>query len=612
MHNLTNYLTSIRKIYNIEENFSFKEINTMKKKFLYLLSILSIIMLGWFQLEISVRSTQNYYNNLFIFKYVLLNIFTLACLYFFIHIITGRYNITSIIYTFLTSIISAINYYTIVLHGMPFTIYEVKNFITAANVFKTVTLKVNLTIIVIILIFVLMIFVTKFQKTNSVTPFKLRIISIPLIILVMYFGYFSNNPIKPTNTIYCIWFEEYYKYGYTACSIETLISYFSDPIVCPDGYNENKITEVNINSESTSTPDIILILNESFCDISVFSDFELDCNYMEQFYNIDNSSTGYAIVPQAGGGTNLSEYELLTSNSSFLTGLITPFNILDLNGANSIVSHLNSLNYSTVAIHTEESINYSRGIGYPALGFDKCYFTYEFTSWDYLPGRLYKSDKCVYDNMIRWYDTELKNSDAPIFMYVLTMQNHSSWETSDEENNTVHILDYNTDLTDDINEYLTSVKESTTAFWELTEYYKNVDRDVIICMVGDHAPSFYQDIISTSYNQEEVNLISRTTPLIIWSNFNDDIEDIGNLSLHNVIPYIIDKYNLQSSMYYEQINLLREQIPVLTSYGKAYDKDGNIYDTYDTPTYNNYILNYLYMEYNNLSKNRNQKYFELK
>lgn len=52
---------------------------------------------------------------------------------------------------------------------------------------------------------------------------------------------------------------------------------------------------------------------------------------------------------------------------------------------------------------------------------------------------------------------------------------------------------------------------------------------------------------------------------------------------------------------------LKEQVPVVTSYGDYFDRDGNRY-TYDTDaggTYETVVDNYFYLEYENLERKRN-------
>ena len=53
---------------------------------------------------------------------------------------------------------------------------------------------------------------------------------------------------------------------------------------------------------------------------------------------------------------NSTEYEMLTSNSLILMPSITPFNWLNLYNANSVVSYLKGLGYTTMAAHPSHQL----------------------------------------------------------------------------------------------------------------------------------------------------------------------------------------------------------------------------------------------------------------
>lgn len=50
---------------------------------------------------------------------------------------------------------------------------------------------------------------------------------------------------------------------------------------------------------------------------------------MQVTKNLPNSIYGHTISPHVGGGTNSSEYEMLSSNSLMLMPSITPFNWIE-------------------------------------------------------------------------------------------------------------------------------------------------------------------------------------------------------------------------------------------------------------------------------------------
>lgn len=61
---------------------------------------------------------------------------------------------------------------------------------------------------------------------------------------------------------------------------------------------------------------VIVVMNESFSDLSVLGDFNTSDDVLENFYNESgNIKRGYVYVSVYGGGTANSEFEFLTGNS---------------------------------------------------------------------------------------------------------------------------------------------------------------------------------------------------------------------------------------------------------------------------------------------------------
>jgi len=87
----------------------------------------------------------------------------------------------------------------------------------------------------------------------------------------------------------------------------------------------------------------------------------------------------------------------------------------------SIVTHMNSLNYKTIGIHSWYKTGYSRGKIYKYLGFDKSLFKEEMNNLEYEINE-YSSDMSTYKYVID--ELENKEKDKSIFEFVVTMQNH--------------------------------------------------------------------------------------------------------------------------------------------------------------------------------------------
>ncbi len=564
-----------------------------------------ILLLCLTQLELSCGRTEP-----FILPYFLLNLLSLLALRSLFLLFCSRGWLADLLLVLLSTGIAAVNYYVIRFKGSPLSFLELRNFGTALDVINGYQIpftKVTAAILLLGALGIAFCFFRRRLHHKPQLPWLLRKASLLLVILLtLEVGYIGSDALKPRQTIGWLWREAYTQYGYLPCTAESLLTLFHT-VTEPEGYDAAAMEAMDIpeaTSAGTHTPDIILILNESFYDLSLITDLNADSDYLQSLRRED-VYTGYAVVPAYGGGTNSSEYELLTSNSMALLPGVTPFNILDLTDANSIVSHLSALGYDTLGCHSESAANYYRSRGYPALGFDTIYFDEAFQNKSYYGDRYYESDESLYANLNRWYE---EMSDAPRFLYLLTIQNHGSWDHNSPEADTVHAdTDYG-EYDDEVDEYLTAISQSDAAFKQLTEYYAAVDRPVIICMVGDHCPNFADQIADSPVDAE---LLYRSTPLLIWANYNLGLEskNLGTMSLNFVVPTLLELGGVSLSPYYQTMLELKAQIPVVTAYGVCVDANGQQYTMGTDFPHQAAVQSYFHWEYNNLSPRRRQILF---
>ncbi len=541
------------------------------------------------------------------FLYVALNIMTLGVLWSIALLLSNRMWISSLLVVNISGVIAVVNHYVTMYHGMPLSFLVLKNFTTAMAVASSYHFSIDETVLKILAI---MLFLTSLcvlsrffateKKCGGIRRWIRSAIFVVASIVVVWVGYTGNNPIKPPQTIDWLWSESYYKYGYTACTVESIFQSLN-PIVKPTGYSLDAVSEIEIESagDENSTPDIILILNESFYDLHQVADFTTDISYMQNIDSMENIQKGYAVVPVDGGGTNSSEYELLTGNSMQLMPGITPFNTIDLYDANSITSYLNALGYDTTASHSEPGENYARLHGYNALGFKNMHFDDDFEDLEWFYNRYFSTDRSIYQNMIRWYEESPK--DQPRFQYVLTIQNHGDWNINDPDQDIVHIQEDFGQYTDVMNEYLSGICLTDQAFKILTDYFSKVDRPVIVCMVGDHSPSFASNIIDENYSDAEKQLLLRKVPVVFWANYGLESADLGTMSMNYVVPTLFDLAQIPMNRYYRYMLQVKEQVPILTDYGVYYDSKGNRYEYEDANSpYKKLTDDYFNLEYYNI------------
>ena len=508
--------------------------------------------------------------------------------------------------TIVIFIYSVANYYVTKYHGSPLFFSEFANFKTALDVAGSYSYEFSIPIAVIVISVTVLIsmFITILPSQSNMFLYRgettYGMLSVLLIsLLVGVIGYRIIDPHKrvASESVFRVKTD-----GFLFTSICDLCARIN-PIVVPSGYDEKLIVGIKPDEAvGKKYPDIILILNETFCDLKYTLNIETDVDYLEAFRNIEGAIYGNALSANIGGGTNDSEFELLTSKSRYLLKTSAPFTYLkDEILSRSLVQYLKEgFGYETTAMHVA-SKNYSRDTAYPKMGFDNIYLGSDKFEYKGKNGNRPWLDIDNFHDLIDRY----KRSGNPQFMYLLTYQNHGGYRQNEAATDTVHVKKGCISDTDEINEYLSSIRLSAEAFRELTEYFRKIDRDVVICMVGDHAPSF---INSLPYNTEQEiansNIAKCVVPYAIWSNFDMDTSFYAEYAtMTDLVPMILKAAGIPLSSFYKTVLELHEQVPIRTKEGRYLDrafKEGMYGEDSD---YKTILDRYIFMEYNSLLPN---------
>lgn len=399
-----------------------------------------------------------------------------------------------------------------------------------------------------------------------------------------------RNSWEPTVTV------QYY--GYPLILLSATVDYELSP---PDGYSQDALEAIaSPEAESTDTTpaDILLILNETFYDPSQVAEISTDISYLSQIAAMPGALVRHAVA-QSAGGTNTTEFELLTSNPQSLVGG-TPFNLLNMEDTASLVSVLKAQGYYTIGTHCQSGVNYHRDEGYTGLGFDEIHFVQDYTELDIYGDRPWPTDESVYANLLHWYEAA-QATGGPVFAYCLTMQNHGGWDVNPPEEDLVHLVSYTgSGSEDELNEYLSCLSLSDQAFVSLCDALRDSERRVIVCMIGDHSPSFIDSIVTRDLGEQE-EIVKASVPLVIWANFPLEESAVPEaLSATAVGPLVLKLAGADNSAFYRYILALSEEYPVITGWGEAVDTAGNVISYQSRSPENQAIWNYLYLAYNNL------------
>ena len=602
-------------------------INFNWKKFLLqgVLPFLLAVAVGFisrYQLELSDGVTESFLQLQWPL-YAPLNALTAFCLTLILFALLGKWSRATGISGAVFTVIALINYYTRDLHGSALMPQDILNLGTAAEVMGSYTLKITQDVVKIALLY-LPILAIAFVQAQLVkgapkrAGWKARGVraagSALGVFLVMFFGYFGPVTIKPKTTYGWAWQNTYYTYGYLAGTIEAT-SLMADPVIEPEHYNDAAAVNTARKADdyiapaspesAEDYPDIVLILSESFYDFDLVTDLQADTDIMPVTKNLPNSVYGHTISPHVGGGTNSTEYEMLTSNSLILMPSITPFNWLNLYNANSVVSYLKGLGYSTMAAHPYTNSNYRRDSAWLALGFDETHFQSDFTTQETYGDRPYQTDSATYRDWETMY--EAMPEDKPRFSFLVSIQSHGDYDA---------LMD----------EYLSCIKMTDAAVQELCDYftaqYEKTGRKVIVAMAGDHAPSFVAHVADPSFAEtdNELLILERSTPFFIWANYplehtaaaTSTTDPLNRMDMVMLTPTLLQQAGLPLSDYYEYLLEMKHNTPVVTAANDYMKVDGSTAEYGADPALDEWAKGYLMLEYNNIGAHakRDQSIFD--
>lgn len=377
----------------------------------------------------------------------------------------------------------------------------------------------------------------------------------------------------------------------------------------PDGYNKEDAAallasyDTNDTESATHTPNIIVIMNEAFSDLSVLGDFETNEDYMPFLHSLmqegtPNTISGHLNVSVLGGNTANTEFEFLTGNTmAFLPQGSVAYQQYVKSNDYSIATYLKSKGYDTIAMHPYNASGWDRDKVYPLLGFDTFYSLKDWVNPVKI--RKYVSDQSCYDKIIELY--EQKDANTPFFLFNVTMQNHSSY--SEEYDN------FHPDITVEgtsskiLPNYLSLIKLSDQALENLIEYFSQADEDTIIVFFGDHQPSNSVAAPVWKINgrsgdslTEEEEALRYKVPFIIWANY--DIEAASNVetSANYLGGHVLRAAGLPLYDYRNYLSQLEGQYPVLTAI-RAENAQGISTPVKDVK---NTLQNYMTLQYYNI------------
>ena len=365
----------------------------------------------------------------------------------------------------------------------------------------------------------------------------------------------------------------------------------------PDGYSSSDFTasksEIDYEAfDDVSKPNIIMVMSEAFSDISnsdflSFDGFDNPLEFYNDFIMRDDVVSGHIVVPNFGGGTSDTEFDVLTGCSTRnIESTQVSYNFVRT-PIESMPRMLEKIGYDTLAIHPGYGWFYNRTNVYNNMGFDDFVYLEEDFDLKTQSKGGYISDEVTAQSIIENFEKHISESDDPLFEFCVTIQNHGPYEQKYDNQE----INFTTDvyLTDEekaiYSGYFEGIDDADAQIETLVDYFEDSDEPVVLVFFGDHLPGFsngmsyfseFRPDIDLNGNQWQL-LKAYETPYFIWANdaalettnFSENVENMDMPANNTMSSFYLGSMLLELldldgiSSFFEYVNDMRTSIPIV-------------------------------------------------
>ena len=510
--------------------------------------------------------------------------------------VIGRASIALQIVTVCSMLFGLVNHYVMKFRSTPFVPWDIYSVKTAMSVADEYDFSPERQVIIVTILFLLIIIALFFWKFRLEMRFRYRVIAIlaVFICLIQFVRCLQNEEFQRRNYLYPFLFTPGYMTKVNGMAVTFAMDLAYVKVDRPSGYRkeeaqmlleayQTKEEETTaVNQKDRNYPNIIVIMDEAFSDLSVLGNLPVNEDYMPFVHQLqkgaENTITGNLHVSVCGGNTANSEFEFLTGHTmAFLPTGSIPYQQYIKKETPSLASYLKELGYATYAQHPYYASGWEREKVYPYLGFEETSFLDDYESPRYL--RKYVSDESSFSHVIDTY--QKKEAGKPAFIFNVTMQNHGGY-SEEYSNFTSDILVFGSENAS-LNQYLSLIKRTDLEFEKLISYFAKEEEKTIVIFFGDHQPNdaVAAPVLSLngkntkSLSQEEQELRYQV-PYVVWANF--DIEEKRNydVSLNYLAADVLQWSGVPTSNYQNFLLELQTKIPLISAVINENPKDKEV------------------------------------
>ena len=534
-----------------------------------------------------------------IYHYPLAFLFILLVFIIFMLVLTGIFKSTrkakfTLIIT--STIFMTINDVKFVIMNNPIMLSDI-NYLNTSNIETAgeyLNAVVGMWIINVIVKLLCMIFISIIIKKSKLSEIKINnklraiFIIIPTIIFSVLIGRSIKHSYYMIENIYNYKYEDILKidefaYAYYDIGFYQGIMFnkYASSIFKPKGYNKDEVIKLlnntKIEEEDWKNPNIVIILSESFSDLTKIDDVTFNEDLLSNIHyldTLDNTIVTDLFVSTYGGQSVISEWEILTgaSNQFFIPSYIAYNEYYNKkNNKNIEVSPhiIHSLkDYFKMYITPWGGKSYNSKRIYDALGIDK-------TKYE-IKGEIkgsYLADSEITKSILK----ELKeHSDKPKLLIYATGEGHMPCfkEKFDSYDVSVKSTILDEEDTNLLKCYAQGVYDADKELGILYNEIQNIDEDTIVIFYGDHHPyitnkkgeNMYLNLSYFNTNDKDLNNLRQfTTKGVIFSNYINKMDkSIKYINLNYLGAYVYSHLNILDKEFYNFVNNTRKIVPVFS------------------------------------------------
>ena len=548
----------------------------------------------------------------------------------FLFALTGSMRFSGCFLCIFSIIFSLTNYFTTTFRGIPILASDLTIMGTAMNVVGNYKYSLDLTRTITLLGLITWCILLFRVKRLRLPKGKKRISAIlgSAAICFASFWIMIYTPVMTVTPMHVTvnTFRPIKSYRKNGCVLTFMRSIQLMMIHKPDGYSANAAEEIaapyrsETSSGNAKTPNVIAIMDEAFADLQAVGDFRTSEDVMPFYHSLTkNTVKGFSYVSVFGGQTANTEFEFLTGLSkAFVPASATPYQLYIKSFLPGLTTHLGNQDYQgMLAFHPFRANGYNRDHVYPNLGFSDFISLKDLDVSASDKIRNFVSDAADFQVIINQYEQAKKKSNAPFYLFNVTMQNHSGYD-QDFDNLDMPISIEEKCDDPELKRYLNLIHHSDTALKSLIEYFSKQEDPTVIVFFGDHEPGLSNEVYSKILGKNveklsaEENMNLYKTPFLIWANYDIEEQENVNISMNYLSTLMLESTGMKLSPFNQFLLDIHKQIPVLTTNG-YFGEDGSYYSLKDesSPYYES-LRKYQILQYNDLldKKQRIENFFD--